>query len=511
MKTGSNKRRERSDEMDRIVILLLALAVLPFRLFAFSYSNGDIYLGEWNAGYTKGKQYAEAHHLPMLLLWARKTCPMCNAMKVAMDGADFQEWASSHRIVMSVSHDGDADSDAALNFIRSYNRALNDLPLLCIYWPKPDGTTVMRSFVGRSGSMPVKTGNQQMQLAASVETILEDAGFDFSSTQDAPMPPAPVVVPKPAFALMYATLDEVQFLPIVESFKLANVSGGEIKLKKVSGKLPAGMKMFYDAGSAYVVLQGIPSKAGTFTSGWTVSERRSSGTVVGTQVFALTINVNALSKAMPVFSAKTVKANGIVLSDSNDLMGVVTLTLSQKGQSSVQFEDGISKVKAVSKAWSGFSDEGLLEVEGYGRDGMYQIGLSSDGRILGVWTGADNVTREIIFSQPTWSAANPAQEFVMNRKIAFPGDAGELQLSMNAAAAKKGTMSFKGMLPDRLRVSGKGVLVGQDGGATAWLPILKKSGKTLVRGLLLLRANSQEVNGTINYEQGGVSRSISMP
>lgn len=497
--------------MNRIGVLLLGAMVLPLQILAFSYSNGSIYLGEWNAGFTKGKQYAEANHLPMLLLWARKTCPMCNEMKAAMDGADFQEWTSSHRIIMSVSHDGDADSGVALNFVRSYNRSLNDLPLLCIYWPKPDGTTILRSFVGRSRSMPLKSGNLQMQLAASVETILEDAGFDFSSTQDAPMPPAPVVVPKPAFALKYATLDEVQYLPIFESFALANVSGGAIKLKKVSGKLPSGLKLLYDAASGCVVLQGTPSKAGTFTSGWSVSERLASGTVVGTQVFQLTLNVDAMAKAMPVFSTRTIKANGIVLSDSGDLMGLITLSLSQKGQSSVQFDDGVAKTKAASKVWSGFSDDGLLVAEGAGKGASYLLTISPDGDMQGTWTGSDHVAREIIFSRPMWSAANPAQGFAMNRKITFPGDAGELQLSMNASAAKKGTMSFKGTLPDRLRVSGKGVLIGQDDGTTAWLPILKKSGKTTVRGLLLLRADSQEVKGTINYVQGGVSRSIYMP
>lgn len=497
--------------MNRIAVLLLALAALPLRLFAFSYSSGDIYLGEWNSGYTKGRQYAEANHLPMLLLWARKTCPMCNAMKLAMDGADFQEWTSSHRIVMSVSHDGDADSGLALSFIRSYDRSLNDLPLFCIYWPKPDGTTVMRSFVGRSGQMPVKMGNLQMQLAGSVETILKDAGFDFASTQDAPMPSAPTVVPKPSFALEYAILDEVQFLPILESFALANVSGGEIKLKKVSGKLPTGVKMLYDADSRCVVLSGSPAKVGTFTSDWTVSEKLASGTTAGTQNFTLTLNVKALASAMPVFSAKTIKSNGIVVSDGGDLMGVVALSLSQKGQSSVQFDDGVAKVKAVSKAWSGFSDDDLLLAEGSGRGGMYQVGVSSDGRLWGTWTGADYVTREIHFSQPTWSATHPALDFVMNRKIALSGDSGELQLSMTAAAAKKGTMSFKGTLPDGLRLSGKGVLIGRDGGTAAWLPVLKKTGKTVVRGLLLIRAESQEVTGTINYVQGGVSRSIHMP
>jgi hypothetical protein len=497
--------------MNRIVVLLLALAILSFQLLAFSYSSGDIYLGEWNAGYTKGKQYAEANHLPMLLLWARKTCPMCNEMKAAMDGVDFQEWTSSHRIVMSVSHDGDADSGAALNFVRSYDKSLNDLPLMCIYWPKPDGTTILRSFVGRERSMPVKSGNLQMQLAGSVQTILEEAGFDFSTTKDAPTPPAPVVVPKPSFALEYATLSEVQFLPVFESFALANVSGGEIKLKKGSGKLPAGLKMFYDVGSGCVLLYGYPTKAGTFTSDWTVSERLASGMAVGTQSFKLTLNVNALASVMPVFSAKTVKANGIVLSDSGDLMGVVALSLSQKGQSSVLFDDGILKVKAASKVWSGFSDDGLLEADGFGVGGMYHIGVSSDGRIRGSWTGSDSVAREILFSNPAWSAANPALAFVMNRKIALSGDAGELQLSMNASAAKKGTMSYKGTLPDRFRLSGKSVLIGREDGATAYLPILKKKGKTAVRGLLLLRADSQEVKGTINYVQGGVSRSIHMP
>ena len=497
--------------MNRIVVLLLALAVLPFQLLAFSYSSGDIYLGEWNAGYTKGRQYAEAYHLPMLLLWARKSCPMCNEMKAALDGADFRAWTSSHRIVMTVSHDGDVDSELALNFVRSYDKLLSDLPLVCIYWPKPDGTTVIRSFVGRSDCMPVKSGNLQMQLASSVETILAEAGFDFSSTKDAPTPPAPIVIPKPAFALDYAILDEVQFLPVFESFALANVSGGEIRLRKVSGKLPAGVKMFYDVGSGCVLLYGYPTKAGTFTSGWTVSERLASGMAVGTQNFKLTLNVNALTSVMPVFSTKTVKANGIVLSDSGDLMGVVALSLSQKGQSSVQFDDGVLKVKAASKVWSGFSDDGLLEADGFGVGGMYHIGVSSEGRIRGTWTGSDSVEREILFSNPVWSAANPAVAFVMSRKIALPGDAGELQLSMNASAAKKGTMSYKGTLPDRFRLSGKGVLIGQGDGATAYLPILKKTGSTAVRGLLLIRADSQEVKGTINYVQGGVSRSIHMP
>ena len=496
--------------MNRIVILLIGLAVLPFQLSAFSYSDGSIYLGEWNAGYTKGKRYAEEQHLPMLLLWARKTCPMCNELKAALDGADFKEWVSSHRIVMSVSHDGDADSGDALAFVRSYDRALNDLPLLCIYWPKPDGTVVARSFVGRTRNMPAKEGNLAMQLAGSVEAVLGGAGFDFSSTVDAPLPPAPVEVLKPSFALKYATLDEVQFLPISQTFQLANVSGGAITIKKVSGKLPAGLKLFYDGGSGSVVLQGTPSKTGTFTSGWKVSERSQSGQVSGTQVFVLTVNVNSLAMEMPVFSAKSIKANGVVLSDNGELLGAIALTLTQKGQSSVQFDDGVAKSKAKAKAWAGFAPDGSLVATGAGADCLYHVGVAQDGSIEGTWTGSDRVAREILFSNPAWSAANPALAFVMNRKIALSGDAGELQLSMNASAAKKGTMSYKGTLPDRFRLSGKGVLIGQGDGATAYLPILKKTGRTAVRGLLLLHAGSPEVSGTINYVQGGVERSISM-
>ena len=381
--------------MNRISVLLLGAMVLPLQILAFSYSNGSIYLGEWNAGYTKGKQYAEENHLPMLLLWARKGCAMCNELKSAMNGADFQEWTSSHRIVMTVSHEGDTDSGAALSFVRSSDMSLTELPLLCVYWPKPDGTTVMRSFVGRSRSMPVKLGNLQMQLASSVETILEDAGFDFSSTKDSP---TPVVVPKPSFALKSATFDEVQFLPIFESFALVNVSGGAIKLKKVAGKLPSGLKLLYDAASGCVVLLGTPSKAGTFTSGWSVSERLASGTAVGTQVFQLTLNVDAMAKAMPVFSTRAIKANGIVLSDSGDLMGLITLSLSQKGQSSVQFDDGVAKTKAASKVWSGFSDDGLLVAEGAGKGASYLLTISPDGDMQGTWTGSDHVAREIFLS-----------------------------------------------------------------------------------------------------------------
>ena len=489
---------------------LLGLAVLPLHLLAFSYSTGEVYLGQWNSGYTKGRQYAEEHHLPMLLLWARKSCSMCNAMKAAMDGADFKEWMSTHRIVLSVSHDGDADSGAALSFVRTNNRALNDLPLMCIYWPKPDGTTVLRSFVGRERSMPVKTGNLAMQLAASVESVLETAGFDFASMQDAPMAPTPIVVPEPSFALKYATVNEVQFLPVVQSFKLAHVSNGAITIKKVSGKLPAGLKMFYDASSASVVLRGTSSKAGTFTSGWTVSERLASGTVAGKQVFTMTVNVAALAKEIPVFAAKTLKTTGIVLSEDGELEGVITLSLSQKGQSSVLFEDGVTKVKGSSKAWVGFATDGLLELDGTGSGCAYRIGVSQAGFLRGIWKGPNRVEREILFSEPLWSAVTPAQSFIMNQKIMFSEGAGELQLTMNKTNAKKGTMSFKGMFPNRFRISGKGVLIGQEEGEAALLPVLKKSGKNVVRGLLQLRAGSQGVKGSISYAQNGDWRTISI-
>ncbi|MCQ2389790.1 MAG: hypothetical protein MJ240_00075 [Kiritimatiellae bacterium] len=497
--------------MKKILVLSFNI-ILVFSVWAFSFSRGEICLGEWNAGFSKGLSYANETCTPMLLLWARSSCPMCNQMKSALDSADFQEWLYDHRIIMSVCHDGDSDAKAGLKFIRSINPWINELPLFCIYWPKTDGTIIERAFVGRDGYMPVKLGPLALQLTSSVEKVLVDSGFAFSSTLDSPRPSAPMDQPMPAFALRNATVESVQHIPFEEYFQVTNTVGGMVQVKKASGRLPSGIKVSYDSVSKRVLFKGNPTKAGTFTSSWILAEKRDVGIEKGSQTFTLTITVVPVSKVCSAFTiTKSVKTSGFILSEDGEMQGIISLTLSEKGQAKIQYDGVDNKLKAVSKGWKSLSSDGILEISGTGVGCSFLLAVTSEGQLIGNFISTDGVSRRICFSHTLWTAKSPASLYVMDRKIILENET-ELQLVMKKAAAKTGVVSIKGTFPNRLRINTKSVLVESTDCVTTWLPVFRKSGKNVVIGLLSLDLNSGKITGTIKIQgQGNVTVLASLP
>ena len=159
------------------------LCVMAVGAEAISISSGTPAIGVWNSSYTATRAAADASGTPMVLMWARISCPMCNNAKAAMGQADFLAWQAGVPVFMAIAHSTDSDNQAALNLIQS-DRTLVNLPLFCVYWKRPDGSTFVRSFVGRDrdSTLTVRTGSLGMQSAGTVDAALAASGWS-------PVPP----------------------------------------------------------------------------------------------------------------------------------------------------------------------------------------------------------------------------------------------------------------------------------------------------------------------------------
>lgn len=146
---------------------LFSLMLLPFSAEALTGSIGEIELGSWNANFSKGKKYAEAYHVPMVLVYTSPTCSNCALLKSELDAENVETWASERQMVMIL----DSAGGEALEFARNNS---GELPYVCVYWPKSDGSATTNRFSGLNGKMPVTSGTLAQQFMDSCDFYTKD-------------------------------------------------------------------------------------------------------------------------------------------------------------------------------------------------------------------------------------------------------------------------------------------------------------------------------------------------
>lgn len=488
----------------RIVLLAALAAASAIRLAAIDISSGEIALGEWNKGYARARALADANHIPMLVMWARKSCPRCVACKTAMEKDDFRAWQAERKLVMVLIHEGEPDNGYALGLIRQGNRGLSDLPLLCIYWQKPDGSTVLRSFVGRdgNGTLPVRSGGSvAMQIAKSVDSVLAAAGWAGSGSAPIVVPPAPTPVrpTTPRFEEDAYTLALTQHVSVNQALAPTNLTGGLVRVKKTSGKLPTGVKAAYDASAGKFRLTGTPSKPGTYVSTWRVSEKRAAGTVSGGNQ-TITCVVESLAGKNPAIGSAGIRTSGFAETETGEVAGTLALQIRPNGKISVKYVGRNGKASLASRAWSGISGDGTLSAKATGRDGStLEIAVSADGTVTGhlrVKGEEDDLSPRLQF--PAWGTAHLATAYVGAQVALILDDAaasGTISVKMPSGGARNGKMTYRGKLPGGRSISGNGILVESADGKTAQLPIVKAMRGCTVFGRITFDAASGTLTG----------------
>ena len=92
--------------------------------------------GEWTSSFAAAKAYAEANKVPLFVFFASSSCGHCNAVKDAINSAEFVAWRKNRKIIM-VAVD---DNVQVKNFAKSAARWLQSnktgkYPYMRIDWP----------------------------------------------------------------------------------------------------------------------------------------------------------------------------------------------------------------------------------------------------------------------------------------------------------------------------------------------------------------------------------------
>ena len=134
--------------------------------------------GAWTSNRSAAIAYAQKNHMPLFAFCGTPTCDYCNKCKKnALNTSTFASWMSSKKIVLVyISKDISSSSDPDWSWV-SQNQ-FGTFPACCVYWPKSNGTTVYKSFTGRSGKMTMANGkaasgaNMAVQLVNAINSYI---------------------------------------------------------------------------------------------------------------------------------------------------------------------------------------------------------------------------------------------------------------------------------------------------------------------------------------------------
>lgn len=300
----------------------------------------------------------------------------------------------------------------------------------------------------------------------------------------------------------------VQYTAFDRSVTLAG-EGELVSLQKISGAVPAGLKVSLDKADRRLVVAGTPTVA-TPTNGVTLvywAKATVGGKTVWTLPVTLHITIRALADVNANFAGDGAKSKtvwtGLALLDKTAvdageparLRGLLDLTVSPKGRTSAKWRT--VEGKTVSFSAAGFA--GIDEASG-------DVGLAATRVVAGVTntltatlfaagkmeaTIASNDV-EVAFGTveadaAAWSKDHPATDYVGTYVAAFPVDtnwvetvaggtsplcsgAATLTFRLAAGAARTGRTTFTGVLPNGRTFSGSATLAGN-----AALPVLAAS------------------------------------
>ena len=295
------------------------------------------------------------------------------------------------------------------------------------------------------------------------------------------------------------------------------LQGGDVAFTKLSGTLPAGVKVSYDAEARALVVGGlVTAKPGDYEVLYQVSETRLVAGA-GRRVPGLTAKI-AFRVADPtdvktnpeganpfVAKARILKDLPVVSTDGR-LVGVLQLTIPTYGRVSGKYVCESGTIALTAAGWADFDDEtkdltarlssrrwtGCADVVVHAADGAVDVRISDpacpdapfvashDGH---PWTAGNTAEGW----QGYYTVALPVEKIVESTdETLVPTGAGYLTLNLTTSSAKRsGTVRWAGSLPNGTAVSGSTTLGSPYKGASAadgdllvdWaeLPIFKVS------------------------------------
>ena len=328
----------------------------------------------------------------------------------------------------------------------------------------------------------------------------------------------------PYFEAEAVALDNLyRYQAVSRQLKVLETKGGKVQLKKLSGKIPSGLKVSYDETAKTMALSGIPTKADSCSAIYQVIETRSGKKVEGLTV-ALSFVVTDVAKEGPggepainpsVAKSRTLKNIAVFDSDqATRLVGLLQLTVPPTGKLSAKFASFDGTTSFSAKSWSGVnSRSGTLQSALVDKksDRTLNVEVAYDGNI-GVTFAGTGINGFVAWTEgEAWSKTNPATGWegyytvaLRNKEIISEGTkgiapTGDGYLTLKMASSSdinSGTLKVAGKLPNGTSVSCSSVLMAPTkngrGKTVAVLPIFKISGKEVFSAAPSILANAQE-------------------
>ncbi len=301
----------------------------------------------------------------------------------------------------------------------------------------------------------------------------------------------------------------VRYVAFSNVYALAEAPAKKPTFAKISGTLPAGLKVTYDAAAQGMAVWGIPSKAGTYEVVYQVKvgsaaglAQRISFTVADATV--ATEGEPALNPAVAAVKSRTFTDLMVIDPENKALLGVMKVTIPATGKMSAKYTCATGSVSFTSKSWTAFDPEtGALAARATGKYGYaIEVQANGDESVEGNLYQNGELIAAFSSNGTVWSKTKPATAFQGYYTVILPTaeveeatagvaprGTGYLTLKMDSATtAQKGTVTWAGMLPNGTAVSGKSVLT--DGGEWGFMPFFKASKTDVFAGALKILANA---------------------
>jgi len=339
----------------------------------------------------------------------------------------------------------------------------------------------------------------------------------------------------PAFVSSSAAFDLVRYVSFSETIgiDLDTIEKGEgaVRVSKISGSQPPGVGFDWNSATGDFIISGTPTKAGTYVAHYQISQVRGGSTVLGGTV-GVTFSIAELgagsSAVNPsVATSRTFKNVPVVDETTGRLAGILTLSIPTTGKLSAKYTTKAGAMSLSCKSWAQCAEDGTLKADLYTRDGSYSVSVEAkaDGSVgMTVWDpelpGHD--LKVSVGGVEAWSKSNPADDWrgiytvahmptdiaSGSDRIASKGSAGISIKMTTASAAKSGTFTYAGFLPNGTSISGSTTLQGVAGEDSCLLPVFSRSTTDCFSSLLSVSAGAAAAYEASGAEDPSVQRVV---
>ena len=296
----------------------------------------------------------------------------------------------------------------------------------------------------------------------------------------------------------------------------------DVSFKKISGSLPKGLSVRW-GGELSLLLEGIPTKAGTYESVWQVIETRGKAKVAGlTTKITVTVVDPTVAPVDPEHSLEPINAscvkartfdNVMIVGECDRrLLGTLTVTIPKgsTGKVSGKYESAAGKVTfRAPKSWSALEGSSLVaECEGNQPGYKMTLRAHADGEVDVTLVDPTHSDCDlgVKLSGDVWSKSDTAEDWKGYYTVALrpeeivsesaegeaPQGYAAVTLKMDSSSAwSKGQMAWTLNLPNGKSFSGKSTLARGVGDYT-YLPIFKTDGVDTFAGVLRVMPKAME-------------------